>query len=41
MLRESDLHILDRTGPLSQLKSKVGHLVDIWPFVRVRLQHVP
>jgi hypothetical protein len=39
--RETDLHILNRAVPTSQFKSKVGHLVDVRPFVRVGLQHVP
>lgn len=39
--RETDLHILNGAGALSLLESKVGHLVDIWSFVWVWLQHVP
>lgn len=37
---QTDLRILNWAGPLSEFKSKVRDLVDIWSFVGVWLQHV-
>ncbi len=39
--KETNLDILDRAVPPGQFESKVGHLINVRPLIRVRFQHVP
>lgn len=39
--KRTNLDILDRAVPSGQFESKVGHLINVRPPIRVRFQHVP
>lgn len=39
--KETNLDVLDRAVPPGQFESKVGHLINVRPLIRVWFQHVP